>query len=118
MSHTTTPAALADPELKRLHQRLERWELPHLREHCAQLALEIDGLRAELAASQERERMAVADAGYWHDRAVSLMETAAESGHTVGLTAGGQLGVMREFTAATDTDTAAALYSPTAARLQ
>lgn len=42
-----------DPTIRRLQARLHRWELPHLRELCAQQAQRIEDLERQLAAEQD-----------------------------------------------------------------
>lgn len=83
----------------------------------AELEHQLETLRSQLTAAQERERVALADASFWHDQALSLVDTATEAGHTVGMTADGHMSVMRDFTPVTDAASAVALLNP-GARLQ
>lgn len=102
----TTEAQTSDPELTRLRQR------------CAELEQQLENLHGHLDACQQRELVALADANFWHDQALSLVDTAAEAGLNVGMTADGHMGVMRDFTPVTDAASAVALLNPSAGRLQ
>jgi hypothetical protein len=98
--HTTTP-----PNIK---AKLERWELVHLRQHCADLATRVEDLQLDL----ERE---TAMADYWREQCQALIKDLQESGLEVGITPDGEpdvvsnrYSVQLESTPATatpDTDT-------------
>lgn len=90
MSHRHTPATL------RIQARLERWELDHLRAVAAEQAQRIDELQRQLAQAEDA-------ADFWarahHDLADHLAHD-TEDARAVGLTAGGELLVVRTGAAA------------------
>lgn len=73
--------------VKQLRRRLDRWELPHLRELAARLHAELE----EMTARAER---AERDADYWHDQAQELIGTLPE-GISIGMTVDGNLQVLQ-----------------------
>lgn len=83
-------------------------QLTSLRAHCAALSAQLDVLHAQLADALAREKQAQAQAQHWHAQAMQHM--AARAAASIAQAQG--------FAAATDADTAAALYSTTAGRLQ
>lgn len=54
-----------DPILKRLRQRLDRWELEHLRQHARLLADQVDELTEQLADMRARLDDAEDRAEFW-----------------------------------------------------
>lgn len=80
----------------RIQRRLERWELDHLRELVAQQAAQIDELQRQLSQAEDA-------ANFWarshHDLAEHLADD-TEDARTIGLTAGGELLVVRTGAAA------------------
>lgn len=74
---------MSDP-LAALRRKLERWELEHLRQHAADLAT-----RLELA--EEEARIERANADYWQDQAMTMIQELQADGATVGLTQEGQI---------------------------
>lgn len=82
-----------DPVLKRLRQRLERWELHHLREHARQLSDRIDDLQAELSAARSQLADADASADWWRDQVMDMQDTLRED-LAIGITQDGQIGIV------------------------
>lgn len=81
--------------LRTIRARLERWELQHLREHCAQLAQRLEDLELDVT----REAGA---ADHWRNQCQALIEDLQDAAQEVGLTVDGELGAinpMRDFSA-------------------
>ena len=76
--------------LRTIRARLERWELQHLREHCAQLAQRVEDLELDVT----REAGA---ADHWRNQCQALIEDLQDAGQTVGMTAGGELGAVKSI---------------------
>lgn len=76
-----------DPVLRRLKRRLERWELEHLREHAAALAVQVEDLQQRLEAAESA-------ADFWWQQVEHLRESAAGDGLQLGLTVDGQVGLL------------------------
>lgn len=76
--------------IKRLQRRLERWELPHLRELAARLA-------TELESALERADRAERDADMWRDQTHDLIN-ALPADTSIGMTVDGGLHVLRNLT--------------------
>ena len=74
--------------LRTIRARLERWELQHLREHCAQLAQRVEDLELDVT----RESGA---ADHWRNQCQALIEDLQDAGQDVGMTVDGQLGALR-----------------------
>jgi hypothetical protein len=92
----TTQAATADLDctavkakqcIKRIRRRLERWELPHLRDLAASLHAELE----EMTARAER---AERDADMWHDQMIVLVNSFPE-GTSIGMSIDGSLHVLQ-----------------------
>lgn len=85
-----TPATL------KIQRRLERWELDHLRRLAAEQAAQIEELQRSLSAAEDA-------ADFWarshHDLAEHLADD-TEDARTIGLTANGELLVVRTGAAA------------------
>lgn len=84
--------------IKRIRSRLERWELPHLRELAARLATELEDMTARAEAAERRQHNAEITADMWYHTAQDLIQEAPE-GTSVGITQEGQMLVMREVAA-------------------
>lgn len=67
-----------DPILKKLRQRLDRWELQHLRDHARQLADRVEELEEQLC--DLRGQVADADdrAGFWREALLQVEDQLAE----------------------------------------
>lgn len=76
-----------DLQLARLRRKLERWELAHLREHCAEQAQRIEALEREL-------RQAWAMAEQWQREAEALREDVGARGGVVCLHRDGALEIV------------------------
>lgn len=85
MSSRHTPATL------RIQNRLERWELEHLRKLAAEQADRIDDLQRQLASAENA-------ADFWaqaHHELANHLADDTEDARAIGLTAGGDLLVVR-----------------------
>ena len=71
--------------LNTIRNKLERWELNHLRQHASDLAARLE--RAEEAAEAEREA-----AEYWRVTADNMIQEQMAAGETIGITKTGFLG--------------------------
>ena len=78
-----------DPALHRLRRRLERWELPHLRQHAAELAERVEALEREAADLRQQLASAEQRADWWHDQAIEALQ-ALPDGLAPGLTIDGR----------------------------
>ncbi|MCU0966694.1 MAG: hypothetical protein MUF08_16980, partial [Burkholderiaceae bacterium] len=76
----------ADRTLQRMLRRLQAAELLHLREHCAELAQQLEDLQREAAAAND-------SADYWREQCLRVQEDLAENQH-LGMTADGTLGIV------------------------
>ena len=82
--------------IRNLQRRLCAWELPHLRQHAAELAERLEAAEKRAADAEERARTAEASCDFWHDQAVDMHRAAADgSGGTPGLTVDGVLVIVR-----------------------
>ena len=81
-----------DPILKKLRQRLDRWELEHLRQHARLLADQVDELTEQLADMRARLDDAEDRAEFWHQQVLQLQEDLRED-LAIGITKGGELGI-------------------------
>ncbi|KQR55650.1 hypothetical protein [Acidovorax sp. Leaf160] len=84
----------ADATLTALRKRLSRWELDHLRSHCAELATKLDSAleRIEQLEAENARAWEVADS--WYRDAMQLVDELNDEGKAVGLTVSGSLVVM------------------------
>lgn len=75
----------------RIQRRFERWELNHLRAHCAELAAQVEDLQAQLSRADDA-------ADFWarsfHDLEEHLYAD-TDDGRVMGLTQSGELLVVR-----------------------
>lgn len=115
---TTTPAAQqadATKVIAALRKRLNRWELDHLRHHCADLAQRLDDalIRVDTLESEASRAWDAADS--WREQATELVNDLQEAGKTVGLTMGGALVVMEDgpTTTTTPSNTTLGTLTPT-----
>ena len=88
--------------LRTIRARLERWELQHLREHCAQLAQRVEDLELDVT----REAGA---ADHWRNQCQALIEDLQDAGQTVGMTVDGELGTVKIGDPPIDSKDAAAI---------
>ena len=79
-----------------MRRRLSKWELDHLRTHCAELAERLEAAQERIDALESEVSRAWDAAESWRDDAMALSEDLQEAGKTVGLTQGGQLVVVDE----------------------
>ncbi len=86
--HTPAPT---DPPLRALRQRLERWELQHLRDHAAELADRLERVTQERDNLLNERDAAWRTAEHWHEQAMQLVEDLHAIGAQCGLTPDGQL---------------------------
>ncbi|WP_440105677.1 hypothetical protein [Acidovorax sp. BL-A-41-H1] len=94
---TTTPAteqAEATKAITALRKRLSRWELEHLRAHCAELADKLESAQHRIEALEEEANQAWRWSEHWRDQSQELANELHEAGKTVGLTIDGELVVM------------------------
>jgi len=76
-----------------VRNRLEKWELEHLRRHANELRDRLD--RAEEEAIRAWE-----SAEFWRQNAMELQETLVEADYTIGMTKEGQLSATPNTTGA------------------
>ncbi len=94
---TTAPAteqATATKTIAALRKRLGRWELDHLRNHCAELADKAETAQQRVEALEKEVRNAWRWGEHWRDQSQELVTELQEAGKTVGLTIDGELVVM------------------------
>ena len=94
-----TPAPLrANSSLvTNIRRRLERWELPHLRELAARQAEQIEQLQAELEDTQRRLNWAEDCAEQWREQTVQALNDAVDADperRCIGLTQDGTVMVV------------------------
>lgn len=85
------------PAVRNMRRRLERWELPHLRQLAASQNELIEQLQAELEHTQQRLTDAELHADIWHDRAIDMMNSLVDENpehRCIGLTKDGALMVV------------------------
>lgn len=87
MQDTNTRAASKAATLRTIRARLERWELQHLRDHCAQLAQRVEDLELDVT----RESGA---ADHWRNQCQALIEDLQDARQEGGMTVDGQLGAI------------------------
>lgn len=78
-------------ELRAIQRKLDRWELDHLREHAADLARQLDEMRALAADMQLRADDADERAEFWHSQAMDAFNYAQARGATIGLSRDGAI---------------------------
>lgn len=87
------------PRLRNLKRRLERWELEHLRQHAAELAVRLDAADQRACDAEERAKAAEHACDFWHDQAVAVHHAAADgAGGMPGLTLDCQLVIVPRAT--------------------
>ena len=79
-----------------MRRRLSKWELDHLRTHCAELADRLETAQERIDALESEVSRAWDAAESWRDDAMALSEDLQEAGKTIGLTQAGQLVVVEE----------------------
>lgn len=82
----TAPRFLLNPSIVRIRRRLERCELDHLREHCAEQAERIEQLERELRWADESADM-------WQRSAEAMQEHLDDSAR-IGITVDGAVGIV------------------------
>ncbi len=89
---TPTPARRRHtPATARIQARLERWELNHLRAHCAELADKVEDLQRRLDYAEDCAESWRRD----HDSLREHLDNDTEDGRCIGLTQTGELLVVR-----------------------
>jgi hypothetical protein len=87
---------MTTPAIRNMQRRLRAWELPHLRQHAADLAERLEAAEKRATDAEERASAAEASCDFWHDQAIEMHRAAAEgSGGTPGLTVDGALVIVR-----------------------
>ena len=85
----TTPCGI-DAEAKKtiqaLRKKLSRWELDHLRAHCAKLANELEEAQATIERLAAERDAAQRDAEAWREDVDRLVTALEGAGQQVGLT--------------------------------
>ena len=89
-----TEQADATKAITSLRKRLSRWELDHLRAHCAELADRLEAAQHRIEALEEEVSNAWRWGEHWRDQSQELANELHEAGKTVGLTVDGELVVM------------------------
>lgn len=103
-AHACTPPAApvtatqadADKTINALRKRLDRWELDHLRYHCAELADRLDAALDRIDTLESEVSRAWDAADSWREQTQELVADLQEAGKTVGLTTSGALVVMED----------------------
>jgi hypothetical protein len=92
---TTAPAtheqADATKAITTLRKRLFRWELDHLRTHCAELADRLEAAQQRIDALEADNDRAWRTADSWHEETMQLINELQDKGQEIGLTQSGQL---------------------------
>ena len=96
MSATANKQPDAAKQVAAIQRRLERWELDHLRTHCAELAERLDTAHDRIAELESEVSRAWNAVESWRDDAWALSEDLQEAGKTIGLTLDGQLVLVEE----------------------
>lgn len=86
-----TPPATAATDLSTLRRRLSRWELGHLRQHCADLAQRLEADESHIKALEAEIGRAWDVADGWRDNAQALIADLQAEGKEIGLTTDGQV---------------------------
>ena len=89
----TTPADAAQA-ITAMRKRLSRWELDHLRAHCAELAQRLDAANTRIDTLESEVWRAWDAADSWRGDAMDLANHLQAEGAAVGLTVDGALVVM------------------------
>lgn len=85
------------PAILNIRRRLDRWELPHLRELAARQAEQIERLQAELEDTQRRLTWAEDCADQWREQTMQALNDAVDADPErlcIGLTQDGRVAVM------------------------
>lgn len=91
------PLRAHSPLVRNIRRRLERWELPHLRELAARQAEQIEQLQAELEETQRRLNWAEDCAEQWREQTMQALNDAVDADPDrlcIGLTQDGRVAVM------------------------
>lgn len=94
---TTAPAteqATATKTIAALRKRLSRWELDHLRTHCAELAERLETAQERIETLETENDRAWRTAESWREDAMQLVNDLQDEGKEVGLTQSGALVVV------------------------
>jgi hypothetical protein len=94
---TPAPLRANSPLVLNIRRRLERWELPHLRELAARQAEQIEQLQAELEDTQRRLNWAEDCAEQWHEQTMQALNDAVDADPKrlcIGLTQDGRVAVL------------------------
>lgn len=91
---TPTPPAEVTQAITALRKRLARWELEHLRRHCADLAQRLDTAQTRIETLETEVWRAWDAADSWRDQTHELVNELQHAGRTIGLTQDGALVAM------------------------
>lgn len=92
MHHTPkSPCPRHTPATASIQRRFERWELTHLRQHCAELADKVEDLQRRLTYAEDCAESWRRD----HDSLLEHLDNYTEDGRCIGLTQTGELLVVR-----------------------
>lgn len=80
-----------NPIINSLRRRLERAELDHLRQICAEQAARIERLESDLSDARFQAECENLRADMWHDM---FHDMAEQTGASVGITPAGQVGLV------------------------
>jgi hypothetical protein len=91
-AHVCTPPGEPSAEfiktIQAVRRKLSRWELEHLRKHCAELASQLETAEAQIERLTAERDAAQRDAEAWRDDVNGLVEALEATGQQVGLTQG------------------------------
>lgn len=94
MSTTTQPdpeQADATKAITTLRKRLSRWELDHLRTHCAELADRLETAQERIESLEADNDRAWRTADSWREETMQLINELQDKGQEIGLTQSGHL---------------------------
>lgn len=77
-----------------LRRRLEKWELPHLRSHAADLHQQLEACQQELERVRDELYNASRVADFWCEAHHELADHLAEQGEAIGLSKDGHIGIV------------------------
>lgn len=97
MNHKATPL---NPVVQQMFERLECWELEHLRTLAAAQDARIALLEKRIWHMQDEVEQAWTNADMWRDDAMRITETLRGDGYTAGITQDGHLVAVKKETEA------------------
>ena len=78
--------AEAQKTIQALRKKLSRWELDHLRAHCAELSNQLEEAQAQIERLTEEKYRAWSEAEAWREDVDRLVTALEGAGQQVGLT--------------------------------